>query len=209
MARAGARITGIDLTAAAVERTQRRFALRGLEGDFQQWDAELPRADFVGRFDYVWSWGVIHHSARTARIVRNVEQWVTESGVFAGMVYHRDSTSAAVAILRSWFYGRAFTQSIDEALWRSTDGFTARFYPADQWRDLLLGFFADASVEVTGNEPDAVPLPRALRVVVARLIPARIRDRIIARAGSFVLFEAQKPLRAVREDRDAESTGLT
>jgi hypothetical protein len=41
--------------------------------------------------------------------------------------------------------------------------FTSRHYPADQWRDLLLGFFEDASVDVSGYESDAVPLPRTLR----------------------------------------------
>src|SRR5260221_3533085 len=71
MARAGARVSGIDLTDAAVSGTQRRFELNQLEGNFNRSDAEQPRPDFESRFDFVWSWGVIHHSSRTARIVRN------------------------------------------------------------------------------------------------------------------------------------------
>ena len=45
LARAGAKVTGIYLTDAAVERTRRRFELKGLSGDFQTWDAEQNRAD--------------------------------------------------------------------------------------------------------------------------------------------------------------------
>lgn len=185
MARAGARVTGIDITEAAVARTQERFALKGLPGTFERWDAERPRGNLVGRFDFVWSWGVVHHSAHTARIVRNVARWLRDDAAFGGMVYHRDSTSAAIVLLRDWLLtGRFLTRSLYEALWRRSDGFTARFYPAEQWRDLLLGFFDEGWVRVTGNEADALPLPRVLRRRVAPRIPSRLRDRILSRAGS-------------------------
>lgn len=196
LARAGAHLTGIDLTEAAVERTRRRFDLRELPGTFERWDAEGARPDFDRRFAFVWSWGVVHHSARTARIVRNVASWLADGGAFAGMVYHRDSTAAAVALLRDWLVRRnLLSHSVDEALWRGTDGYTARFYPADQWRDLLLGFFEGASVRVTGNEVDALPLPRGLRRRVVPRVPPAVRDRILARAGGFVTFTASDPLR--------------
>ncbi|MBA3364662.1 MAG: class I SAM-dependent methyltransferase [Actinobacteria bacterium] len=195
LARAGARVTGIDLTESATERTSKRFELKGLPGSFERWDAEQDRAEFEGRFAFVWSWGVVHHSARTARIVRNIARWTTEDGAFAGMVYHRDSTAALVALVRDWLIrGNLLEHSLDEALWRGTDGYTARFYPADQWRDLLLGFFSDASVRVTGHETDAVPLPRGLRRKVAPRVSAGLKARILARAGGFVTFRADRPL---------------
>lgn len=195
MARAGAVVTGVDLTASAVERTTARFALKGLHGRFEEWDAEQDRADFSRRFDFVWSWGVIHHSSRTARIVRNVAGWLADTGRFAGMVYHRDSTTQAVALLRQWIVKRKLlTYTVDEALWRNTDGFSARFYPADQWNDLLLGFFETASVAVTGIDTD-LPVPRSVRhVVLARTTEAR-KQAYLARFGSFVTFTAGGPLR--------------
>src|ERR1017187_7366735 len=73
MAAAGAEVTAIDLTSTAVEATFRRLALRGLRAHVLQCDAEnLPF--MAGAFDFVWSWGVIHHSSRTARIVREIGQ---------------------------------------------------------------------------------------------------------------------------------------
>ncbi len=195
MARAGATVTGIDLTATAIDCTTARFGLKGLDGTFEQWDAEHDRADFAGRFAFVWSWGVIHHSAHTARIVRNVAGWLTDGGSFAGMVYHRDSTTQAVALLRQWVLKRKLlTYSVDEALWRNTDGFSARFYPADQWRDLLLGFFANADVEVTGIETD-LPVPRSARSLVLSRVPEARKQAYLSRFGSFITFSAGRPLR--------------
>jgi 2-polyprenyl-3-methyl-5-hydroxy-6-metoxy-1,4-benzoquinol methylase len=195
LARAGALVTGVDLTQAAVDRTTRRFELRGLTGRFEQWDAEQVRPEFESKFAFVWSWGVIHHSSRTARIVRNVARWLRSDGSFAGMVYHRSSTSVAKTLLFDGFVRRGIVRkSVDELLWRRSDGFTARFYVADQWRDLLLGFFDVASASVTGTEADVLPLPRELRrLIVPRISPER-QARILGRFGSFLVFEARKPL---------------
>src|SRR5258708_5066971 len=57
MAKAGARVTGIDLTDTAIARTKARFDHKKLDGHFDQWDAEQPRPEFLQRFDFVWSWG--------------------------------------------------------------------------------------------------------------------------------------------------------
>ncbi len=132
----------------------------------------------------------------TARIVRNVAHWLRDDGAFAGMVYHRDSTPLTVAIIRQWLLrGKLLTYSLDEALWRNTDGFSARFYPAEQWRDLLLGFFQEASVTVTGQDSD-LPVPRRLRkLVTARLSDAR-KQRALSRLGGFIVFSARAPLRS-------------
>jgi len=195
LARSGARVTGIDLTETAIRRTTTRFQLKDLHGAFEQWDAEADRADFRHRFDFVWSWGVIHHSSRTARIVRNVAGWVNDGGSFAGMVYHRDSTTQAVALLRQWILkGKLLTYSVDEALWRNTDGFSARFYPADQWRDLLLGFFEVAEVGVTGIDTD-LPVPRSLRELVLPRVPEARKLAYLGRFGSFITFTAGAALR--------------
>jgi 2-polyprenyl-3-methyl-5-hydroxy-6-metoxy-1,4-benzoquinol methylase len=195
MARAGARVVGIDLTRAAVERTRQRFALRGLQGRFFQCDAERPALDFRRRFDFIWSWGVIHHSARTALIVRHMHEWLREDGTFAGMVYHRDSINAAALLMFDWIGRRGLAaHSVDEALWRGTDGYMARFYPAEQWRDLLLGFFRDASVEVVGQKSDALPFPRPLRRVLLPVVPDRAAQAVLHRFGSFVAFRARRPL---------------
>jgi hypothetical protein len=49
---------------------------------------------------------------------------------------------------------------------------------------------------VTGSAADAVPLPRRLREPVFRRLDPERRDRILARLGSFVVFQAESPLSA-------------
>src|SRR5258708_3005326 len=114
MAKAGARVTGIDLTDTAIARTKARFGHKKLDGHFDQWDAELPRPEFRQRFDCGWSWGVVHHSSRTARIIRNVAEWMTEGGEFRGMGYNRSSLPAITSL-----FGRAVVAGRDrkEPLW--------------------------------------------------------------------------------------------
>jgi 2-polyprenyl-3-methyl-5-hydroxy-6-metoxy-1,4-benzoquinol methylase len=195
LARAGAKVTGIDLTRAAIERTQKRFELCQLEGRFVQWDAEQSRPEFKRAFDFVWSWGVIHHSSRTALIVRNIHHWLREDGAFAGMVYHRDSINGAALLVRDWIIKRkVLSHTADEALWRGTDGYMARFYPAEQWRDLLLGFFREASVNVSGQKTEALPLPRQLRRLLLPLVSDNAARRILSRFGSFLTYRAGFPL---------------
>lgn len=195
LARAGARVTGLDLSSAAAARTRSRFALKGLEGTFKQWDAEQDASELWDRFDLVWSWGVIHHSAHTARIVRNVHRWLRPDGTFGGMVYHRDSSRLLVALMRDWAWGGNWrSHSLDEALWRNTDGFSARFYPADQWRDLLLAFFAEAETSVAGLDVDAVPLPQPFRRAIWSRMTPSVRTRLLQRVGHFLLFSATRPV---------------
>lgn len=192
LSRRGARVTGIDLAAPAVELTRTRFDQRGLDGTFEVWDAEQGRPEFERRFDAVWSWGVIHHSAHTGRIVHNVQRWLRPDGGFAGMVYHRDSSRLPVALIRDWILaGNWRTHSVDEALWRNTDGFTARFYPADQWRDLLLTFFDEAHTSVQGIDVDLLPLPQPWRRMVWQRLSPATRERRLRRVGHFLLFEAR------------------
>jgi SAM-dependent methyltransferase len=196
LARAGALLTGIDLTERAIEITQRRFDLKGLAGTFEPWDAEITRKDWLGRFDFVWSWGVIHHSAHTARIVRNVSTWLADAGRFSGMVYHRDSMQLAIALARDWIiHHNIVRHSVDEALWANADGFTARYYPADQWRDLLYAFFAEASVSVSGSDGDLVPLPAPISRLVAPRISVERKNRVVSRIGGWLLFDAANPIR--------------
>ncbi len=196
MASAGATVTGIDITDKAIAVTKERFVMKGLDGQFERWDAEQPRPEFRRRFDFVWSWGVVHHSSRTARIIRNVADWLTDSGEFRGMVYHRDSLPATLALIgHGVVRGRLLSRTSDEILWSSTDGFSSRFYSIDQWRDLLMGFFDAAEVGVTGQMSDILPVPRRLRIRLAARVSPKWRDRNLARFGSFITFLAARPIR--------------
>jgi SAM-dependent methyltransferase len=194
LARRGARVDAVDLTDAAVEATRARVKEFGLDAAVRRADAEsLPYDDHT--FDFVWSWGVIHHSARTARIVREIARVLKPQGEARVMVYNRDGRIARLILFRHYLMGGEFVRrSPDETLWRWSDGYSARYYQKEQFEDLFQGFFEDVSSIVLGQEVDVVPLPRRLRGMIAPRIPTGRKLAVASRAGGFLFLTASNPL---------------
>jgi len=87
-AEAGAELYGIDLTPRAIERTRRRLALLGLTSRLAVDDAEAPYFS-DGRFDLVYSWGVLHHTSDTPKAVAEVWRVLKPDGCARIMLYHK------------------------------------------------------------------------------------------------------------------------
>lgn len=193
MAAAGAEVTAIDLSATAVEATSRRLALKGLGAHVLQCDAEnLPFT--CGTFDFVWSWGVIHHSSRTARVVRQIARVLNRTGTCRVMVYNREGMPARICFVRDYLLKGGFLgQSFEETLYRSSDGFSARFYVREQFEDIFRAFFKDVSSEVCGQESDAIPLPSPLRRWALAIVPEKYLYRAQAKRGGFIFISAGGP----------------
>jgi SAM-dependent methyltransferase len=137
-ARAGAQLTGIDLTPRAIELTGRRLAAFGLTSRLQVGDAEnLPFED--NSFDMVYSWGVIHHSPDTARAAREILRVLAPGGRFAVMIYHRYSMVGYMLWLR---YGlarmRPFT-SLDSIYSAYLESPGTKAYSLDEAKALFRG----------------------------------------------------------------------
>lgn len=137
-AAAGAKVTAIDLTAKAVEMARAGAGHFNLQMEIRQMDAE--RLDFPSEsFDYVFSWGVIHHSAHTENIVREIRRVLKPGGEGLLMVYHRNS-------LR--YYGRGFQWlllrgkifqgfSLKSVQSFFTDGYYHRHFTRTEFRSFL------------------------------------------------------------------------
>ena len=194
LARRGAEVHAIDLTEKAVEATRARMKEFEVDADVRQADAEaLPYRDRT--FDLVWSWGVIHHSARTTRVVREIARVTKPGGQARVMVYNRQGTAARYILLRHYLLGGEFLRhSSDETLWRWTDGYTARYYHQEQFEDLFRGFFEDVSSVLLAQEVDTVPLPRRARSLVAPHISDQRKLRLANRWGGFLFLTASHPV---------------
>src|SRR5262249_51205484 len=157
--------------------------------DVREADAEqLPFPDRY--FDFIWSWGVIHHSSRTAKIVRELGRVLRESGEARIMVYNRQGMSARVAFVKDHLLKGGFLRgSFGRTLNKFTDGFAARHYTIDQFEDLFRAFFAEVSCEICGQESDAIPLPRLLRRAALALTSDKWLARSQARRGSFLFLK--------------------
>lgn len=78
-AQAGADLYGIDLTERAVEHTSQRLKLFGLSSRLAVGDAENLAFDDE-TFDWVHSWGVLHHSPDTPRAIQEVFRVLKRGG---------------------------------------------------------------------------------------------------------------------------------
>lgn len=191
MLQAGARLTSIDISPTSIEATRTRLNQRSLDGKVLQMDArslEFPDE----YFDFIWSWGVIHHSAWTGMIVKEMARVLKPGCESRIMVYNLNGMGAYITILRDYLLGFWRGRTMDECLWRRTDGYMARYYSKDILSDIFRIFFRDVEVKVFGQDADAIPLPRQLRRPLMRLIsPARLED-LVARRGGFLFLTATK-----------------
>lgn len=90
LARRGANVHGIDLTLGNVVITKKRLSLYGLNSELVTADAEnLPYAD--NSMDFVYSFGVIHHSPDTKRIISEIYRVVKPGGRCWVTVYNKNS----------------------------------------------------------------------------------------------------------------------
>ena len=90
LAKMGARVTAIDITEAAVALARRNARAQGLDMDIARMDAEdmgFPPASF----DFVFSWGVLHHTDDIGAAFREVSRVLKPGKSGLVMVYHRAS----------------------------------------------------------------------------------------------------------------------
>lgn len=191
LARAGARVTAIDLTPTAVELTRRRLELAGLEAEVLEADAEaMPFED--RSFDFAWSWGVIHHSERTDRVIAEVARVLRPGGRFSFMVYHRNSITwwGQYQLARGVLKGELLRMRPAEVADKYADGVIARHYTRRELAAALAPAFTDVELRVMGQYGEAVPLPARLRRRVDRVVPPAVREPVLRRAGWFLFATA-------------------
>jgi ubiquinone/menaquinone biosynthesis C-methylase UbiE len=93
--RAGAAMTGIDLTPRCVKLTGRRVEQEGLASSLHVMDAEQLTFEDAS-FDVVYSFGVLHHTAVPERAFREIRRVLRPGGVFIGGLYNRRSAFVAL-----------------------------------------------------------------------------------------------------------------
>jgi ubiquinone/menaquinone biosynthesis C-methylase UbiE len=130
--RAGARVSGVDLTEEAIENVRHRIEVYGLPTpeNLQVADAEnLPFESDT--FDLGYSFGVLHHTPNTEKALRELVRVIRPGGELKIMLYNRHS----IAIINRWvrfglLKGRPW-RSLRWIMWNmiespGTKGYTSR-----------------------------------------------------------------------------------
>jgi len=194
LARNGARLTAIDLTEKAVETTKCRFQMFGLEGDIRRADAErLAFADHS--FDFVWSWGVIHHSSSTEAIVAEITRVLRPGGKLMIMVYYKPSLVyyVHVGLIRGVLLGKLLRHSVQDIYTAASDGFYARVFTKKELRAVIGPEYTNIRTTVVGLKPELYPIPRTyLKEQVERFTPDWLASAILSWCGSMIVVEAEK-----------------
>jgi SAM-dependent methyltransferase len=134
-ARHGADYVGIDLSAESVAMSQQRFELFGLTGKFHVMDgADSAAVAGLGKFDLVYSCGVLHHYPDMTACLNNIHAALVPNGEFRMLVYAKNS----------WKY--AMIQKGLDQFEAQADCPYATAYSKEEIYDLLKGQFEVQSI---------------------------------------------------------------
>ena len=195
-AQAGAGITAVDLNPVAVEQTRRRFQAFELQGAIEQADAEaLPFTD--DSFDYVYSWGVLHHTPGISTAVRELHRVLRPGGTAGVMLYHRKSLlfRYTISYIEGWLNGEREVLSARQLASRHGDGAREEGNPhtwpvtKSEVRDLF-AVFGDAQIRVLGT--DVLEILNVMQPDLARRLGRRRREALARRLGWSLWITARK-----------------
>lgn len=194
LAKNGGLLTAIDLTSQAIALTRRRFELFNLSGDVRQMDAEhLQYPDET--FDFVWSWGVIHHSANTEAIIAEIHRVLKPGGEARIMVYHRHSMNFWInlMLIRGLLSGGLFRYSTQELCNKYTDGLIAKYYTSAQMKAMCGKHFPQVQTEVYGQKNEVCQIfPGRVKDILVNATPNPLAWWLTRRFGGFLFVLATK-----------------
>ena len=190
-------LTGIDITDYAVKSTSQRMRCFGIRATIIRMDAEHMEFD-DNTFDFIWTWGVIHHSSNTPQVLSEMRRVLRPGGRAITMVYHRNFWYWYImgGLFRGIFNGNLLrTKSIHKTTQLSMDGAIARFYSVSEWRTVVSEFFRLERILVFGSKSHLIPLPNGnINKAVALLLPNRLCHFIANRCklGGFLVSILRK-----------------
>ncbi|MBF0308683.1 MAG: class I SAM-dependent methyltransferase [Magnetococcales bacterium] len=198
----GCDVTAIDLAPHSIQMTGKRLELAGLKADLRQMDARGIDA-IDGPFDFIWSWGVIHHSPDTEQIARKIGGLLKPGGEFGIMIYYTWSMYSLYVLIRlGILQGRLWRHpGWNELQSRYSDGAEhggaplARSWSRRGMRRLLAPLVVERFSHHAERETALILVPSrfGIRNFVARHLSVSVQDGITARFGHALYAYGHKP----------------
>jgi len=195
MARRGAVMYGIDLTPMNYEVTRKRFEIFGMASDLSIGDAEkLPFPD--GYFDFVYSFGVIHHSPDTRGIVSEIRRVLAPGGKCFLTVYHKRSMFFwwSVYLFNYLLKGGRKRRTLEQQLSlieypNTNENMVIRLFTRAEFEAMFRGF---SRVDCHVKHLLPVDIEFFSRFFKDRYRPVPFLDRVGTRLGWYLVAEAVK-----------------
>ena len=195
-AEAGAYLWGIDLTERSVEQTRNRLKIFCLHSKLAVGDAE--KLDFPDKtFDYVYSWGVLHHSPNTPQAISEVWRVLKHGGKIGIMIYHKWSMVGLMLWLRYALIGMKPWLSLKYIYVHHLESPGTKAYSVEEARMLFSAFsMVEIDTVLTHSdllESDAGQQHQGVLLTIGRKIwPRWFIRRFFPKAGLFMLITATK-----------------
>jgi SAM-dependent methyltransferase len=124
-ARAGARVTAVDLSSRSLELARQRAEVFGLQDRITFIEADAERlSEFVepAQYDLVYSFGVIHHTPHPERVLEEIRRhYAGPATAFKMMVYYRWAWKVFAILFRE---AHGAFWKLDEAVARNSEAQT-------------------------------------------------------------------------------------
>lgn len=175
-AASGANLTAVDLNPVSITQTKLRFDQSNLNCELILADARnLPFSDKT--FDYVYSWGVLHHSTKLQDSLKEIARCLKAGGEIGVMLYNRKSILYGYEILYREGFLNLESRYLNplELASRYSDGGRELGNPhtwpvtKQEIRNFLSEDFTNIKIRILGTDLDY--LSRHLIPVLSALIP--------------------------------------
>ncbi len=159
-ARAGAKVTAVEISRKSLNLAKKRAKVYGLENRVKFYLAnaeELSKVVPVMPYDLIYSFGVVHHTPRPGEVIKEIKKYIHNNTIIKIMIYHRYAWKVLWILLK---LGKGAFWKMDELIAMNSEAATGspvtHIYSKDQVKKLLRGFKIE-SMSIDHIFPYSIP----------------------------------------------------